>query len=96
MFGKLAGGKGYSGEHDKQLLVILKEIISVITIKFQRWRQLSQKAGIWIRRVGAGEACWSFGNGMRRRDAQLQRDAQRWQERSPPSTSLSGRREASS
>ena len=50
MFGKLVGGKGYSGEQEKDWLVHLKDDMSVFGMKFEGWRKAAQKAGRWFRR----------------------------------------------
>ena len=63
----------------------LKEDVSVFGMKFEGWRKAAQKAGRefdeWKRR----EPSCSCGNGMRRRDANLQSNAQRLRQRHLPS-----------
>ena len=102
MFGELVGGKGYSGGQEKDWMGHLKEDMSVFGMKFEGWRKSTQKAGRWFRRVEKRaeffirkwheterrEPSSLCGSGMRRRDAELQSDAQRPQQRYPPWTSL--------
>ena len=54
MFGKLVGGKGYSGGQEKGWLAHLKKDMSVFGMKFDGWRKAAQKASIWFRRVEEG------------------------------------------
>ena len=54
MFGKLVGGKGYSGGQEKYWIDHLKEGMSVFGIKFDGWRKVAQKAGRWFRRIEEG------------------------------------------
>ena len=54
MFGKLVGGKGYSGGQEKDWLVHLKENMSVFGVKLNGWRKAAQKADRWFRRVEDG------------------------------------------
>ena len=89
---ELVGGKGYSRGQEKDWKVNLEEDMSVLGMKFEGWQKAVQKAGIWFRRVKEG-AEYPCGNGMARRDADMQRDTQRPLQRHPPSASLSGRRE---
>ena len=55
IFGALFGGKGYSGEKEKHLLVHPKEDMSVFGMKLDRWRKAAQKAGKSFRRVEGAE-----------------------------------------
>ena len=68
MFVELVGGKGYSGGQETDWMAHLKEQMSVIGMKFQRWRKVAQKAGRWFRLVWWREPSCSCGNGMERRD----------------------------
>ena len=54
MFGEFVGGKGYSGEQEKDWMDHLKEDMSVFGMKFEGWRKAAQKAGRWFRRVEEG------------------------------------------
>ena len=54
IFGELIGGQGYSGGHEKDWLVHLKEEMSVFGMKFEGWRKAVQTAGRWFRRVEEG------------------------------------------
>ena len=76
MFGKLVGGKGNSGEREKDWLVHLKEDISAFEMKFEGLRKAAQKTGKWFGSLRK-EPTYSCGNGMRWRDAELQDDTRR-------------------
>ena len=39
MFGELVGGKGYSGEQEKDWMAHLKEDMSTFGMKFEGWRK---------------------------------------------------------
>ena len=54
MFGELVGGKGYSGEQEKDMMAHLKVDMSVFGMKIKVWRKAAQKAGRWFRRVEEG------------------------------------------
>ena len=48
MFWEFVGGKGYSGEQEKDWMDHLKEDMSVFGMKFEGWRKTAQKAGRWF------------------------------------------------
>ena len=73
-------------------MVLLKEDMSAFGIKFEGWRNDAPKVGRCFRRVEE-EQSHSCGNGITRREAELQSDTQRPRHRHPPSASLSGRGE---
>ena len=54
MFGEPVRGKGYSGGQEKDLLVHLKEGMSIFGMKFEGWRKAAQKAGRWFQRIEEG------------------------------------------
>ena len=53
-FWEIVGGKGYSGQKEKNRMENLKEDVSVFEMKFEGWRKAAQKAGRWFRRVEEG------------------------------------------
>ena len=54
MFGKLVGGKAYSGGQEKDWMAHLKEDMLVFGMKFEGWRKAAQKTGRWFRRADEG------------------------------------------
>ena len=54
MFGEMLGGKGYSGEQERDWMKDLEEDPKAFGIKFEGWREAAQKVGRWFRRVEEG------------------------------------------
>ena len=54
MFGKLVGGRGYSGGPKKDWMVHLKKDMSAFGMKFEGWSKSALKPGRWFRRVEEG------------------------------------------
>ena len=48
MFGEMLGGKGYSREQEWDWMKDLDEDLKDFGIKFEGWREASQKVGRWF------------------------------------------------
>ena len=86
MFGELVRGKGYSGRQEKNSLAHLKEDVSVLGTSSKGGKRLLTRPADGFDEYRRKPSC-SCGNGMRRRDAELQSDAQRPRQLHPPSAS---------